>query len=199
MARPHTIKTDPDPAHARALAPAPASVNRTPPRARFTAPRTAALVPSPAPRPQDCAEAVLEVMPAVMDAMRGAMRLQVGEQLSVPQFRCLNFIAKRPGSSVSAVAAFLGVTLPTASVMVDRLVRAGAVAPSTAQADRRRSELHVTATGLVQMQHIEDGALGEFARTLAICSAADLQALHAGLVVLQRAFQPGLETALQPA
>jgi DNA-binding MarR family transcriptional regulator len=87
----------------------------------------------------DCAQAVLEVMPAVMDAMRGAMRLQVGEPLTVPQFRCLNFIAQRPGSSVSAVAAFLGVTLPTASVMVDRLVRAGAVAPRTAAADRRRS------------------------------------------------------------
>ncbi len=137
-----------------------------------------------------CAQAVLEVMPAVMDAMRGAMRLQVGEQLSVPQFRCLNFIARRPGSSVSAVAAFLGVTLPTASVMVDRLVRAGAVAPRVAAADRRRSELNVTAAGLAQVQHIEDGALGEFARTLGACNAAELQSLHAGLLVLQGAFQP---------
>jgi DNA-binding MarR family transcriptional regulator len=146
------------------------------------------------PSAQDCAEAVLEVMPAVMDAMRGAMRLQVGEQLSVPQFRCLNYIAGRPGSSVSAVAAFLGVTLPTASVMVDRLVRAGAVAPGTAQADRRRSELRVTAAGLAQVQHIEIGALGEFARTLGACSAGDLQALHAGLLVLRRAFQPAHPT-----
>jgi DNA-binding MarR family transcriptional regulator len=140
--------------------------------------------------PLGCAQAVLDVMPAVMDAMRGAMRLQVGEHLSVPQFRCLNFIARCPGSSISAVAAFLGVALPTASVMVDRLVRAGAVAPRTAQADRRRSELHVTAAGLAQVRHIEDGALAEFAHTLGACSAAELQALQAGLQVLQRAFQP---------
>ena len=138
----------------------------------------------------DCAQAVLEVMPAVMDAMRGAMRVQVGEQLSVPQFRCLNFIARRPGSSVSAVAGFLGVALPTASVMVDRLVRSGAVAPRTAQADRRRSELRVTAAGLALVRHIEAGALGDFARTLGACSAAELQDLHAGLLVLQRAVQP---------
>ena len=143
-----------------------------------------------APRPQDCAEAVLDVMPTVMDAMRGAMRLQVGEQLSVPQFRCLNFIARRPGSSVSAVAAFLGVTLPTASVMVDRLVRAGAVAPRTAVADRRRSELHATAEGLALVHQIRLGARGEFERALGECSAAELQTLHAGLAVLQRAFQP---------
>lgn|GEM_PF-247137 len=168
-------------------------------------PAPAALAPQrdvqPAPLVQalDCAEAVLEVMPAVMDAMRGAMRLQVGEPLSVPQFRCLNFIGRRPGSSVSAVAAFLGVTLPTASVMVDRLVRAGAVAPRTAAADRRRSELNVTAAGLAQVQHIENGALGEFARTLGTCTAADLQTLHAGLVVLQRAFQPDHPQARAPA
>ena len=152
--------------------------------------RLAAAPAAPAPRPQDCAEAVLEVMPAVMDAMRGAMRLQVGEQLSVPQFRCLNFIARRPGSSVSAVAAFLGVTLPTASVMVDRLVRAGAVEPRTAAADRRRSELRATAEGLALVQQIQLGARGEFARALGACSPAELQTLHAGLAVLPRAFQP---------
>ena len=140
--------------------------------------------------PQDCAQAVLRVMPAVMDAMRSAMRLQVDEQLSVPQFRCLNFIALHPGSSVSAVATFLGVTLPTASVMVDRLVRAGAVVPRTAASDRRRSELRPTAAGSALMQQIEAGARSEFARALAPCTANELATLHAGLAVLQRAFQP---------
>ncbi len=129
-------------------------------------------------------------MPAVMDAMRSAMRQQVGEHLSVPQFRCLNFIAREPGSSVSAVAAFLGVTLPTASAMVDRLVKAGAVAPTTALADRRRSELHLTDAGLAQVRLIRRGARGEFARALATCSTDELQSLRHGLAVLQRAFQP---------
>lgn len=142
------------------------------------------------PRPQDCADAVLDVMPAIMDAMRSAMRSQVGEPLSVPQFRCLNFIARRPGSSVSAVAAFLGVTLPTASALVDRLVKAGAVAPSTAAADRRRSELHTTEAGQALVRQIRKGARGEFTRVLATCSSNELQDLRAGLAVLQRAFQP---------
>jgi DNA-binding MarR family transcriptional regulator len=124
-----------------------------------------------------------------MDAMRGAMRLQAGEHMSVPQFRCLNFIALNPGSSVSAVAAFLGVTLPTASAMVERLARAGAVTPATAAADRRRSELHLTEAGRAQVLHIRSGALNDFARTLAPCSAKDLITLLAGLAVLQQAFQ----------
>jgi DNA-binding MarR family transcriptional regulator len=129
-------------------------------------------------------------MPAVMDAMRSAMRRQVGEQLSVPQFRCLNFITQRPGSSVSAVAAFLGVTVPTASAIVDRLVRSGAVALTTAAADRRRSELHVTAAGRAHIDHIRGGARVEFARALASCNPAELHALRSGLDVLRRVFLP---------
>ena len=142
--------------------------------------------------PLECADAVLATMPAVMDAMRSAMRLQVGEQLSVPQFRCLNFIAKQPACSVTAVAAFLGVTLPTASAMVDRLVKAGAVAPSTAAADRRRSELQLTASGQQLLQQIRGGARGEFARALSRCSRDELLQLRAGLAVLERAFAPAL-------
>ena len=61
---------------------------------------------------------------------RGAMRVQAGEQMSIPQFGCLNFIARTSGCSVGAAAAFLGVTMPTASAMVDRLERAGSVATS---------------------------------------------------------------------
>ena len=141
-------------------------------------------------RPLDCADAVLEVMPAVMDALRAAMRQQVGDPLSVPQFRCLSFIARHPGSSVSAVAAFLGVTLPTASAMVDRLAKAGAVAPSVAAADRRRTELQATESGLAQVRQIQGGARDEFARALATRSPQELQQLHAGLGVLRRAFPP---------
>jgi DNA-binding MarR family transcriptional regulator len=155
-----------------------------------TAPQPAMPSDAAGPSARACAAEVLEIMPAVMDAMRAAMRHQVGDQLSVPQFRCLNYIARWPGCSVSAVAAFLGVTLPTASAMVDRLVRAGAVAPRVAQADRRRSELHVTTAGLAQMRQIEAGALSELSQALACCSADEMQALQQSMAVLRRAFRP---------
>ena len=142
------------------------------------------------PQPQDCAAEVLDVIPAVMDAMRGAMRRHVGDPLSVPQFRCLNFIAREPGGSLGAVAEFLGVTLPTASAMVDRLVRAGAVAPGTAVQDRRRAQLHITELGQAHLQQIRRSARDDLARTLAGCGADELQALRAGLAVLRSTFQP---------
>lgn len=135
-----------------------------------------------------CADAVLDTVPRVMDAMRTAMRQQVGEQLSVPQFRCLNFIALQPGCSIGAVAAFLGVTMPTASAMVDRLVRAGVVRPSTPARDRRRSQLHLTPAGRAQLQDIRAGAHAEFRRALSVLSAEQLLALQGGLDVLRLAF-----------
>jgi DNA-binding MarR family transcriptional regulator len=156
-------------------------------------PQALASLPRPDPITRaetDCAADVLEAMPAVMDAMRAAMRHQLGEPLSVPQFRCLNYIARWPGCSISAVAAFLGVTLPTASAMVDRLVRAGAVAPRIAQADRRRSELHATAAGLSQVRQIEVGALAEFAHALADYSPRELQTVREAMSILQKAFKP---------
>src|SRR4030095_7700557 len=79
---------------------------------------------SSGPRAEECAAAVLDTVPAVMDALRAATRQHVGEQMSVPQFRCLHFVSREPRCSISDVAAFLGVTLPTASAMVDRLARA---------------------------------------------------------------------------
>lgn len=135
-----------------------------------------------------CADAVLDTVPRVMDAMRTAMRQQVGDQLSVPQFRCLNYIAGQPGCSIGAVAAFLGVTMPTASAMVDRLVRAGVVRPSTPAQDRRRSQLHLTPAGRAQLQDIRAGAHAEFRRALSVLSAEQLLALQAGLDVLRLAF-----------
>lgn len=142
------------------------------------------------PGAQASAREVMDTVPKVMDALRGAMRRHVGEQLSVPQFRCLNFIAAHPGSSIGAVATFLGVTMPTASALVDRLSRAGAVRATTATADRRRTELQLTDAGRVQLDGIRRGALDELSVALAACSEDDLQTLAAGLAVLRRTFHP---------
>ena len=144
--------------------------------------------PNTPPAADDSAAEVLEVIPAIMDALRHAMRRHVGEQLTVPQFRCLNFIALQPGASVSAVAAFLGVTLPTASTMVERLVRAGDVEPRTSAEDRRRSQLHLTRAGAAHLAAIRRGARKELAQILATRSSEELRTLNAGLAVLRNVF-----------
>ncbi|HKX43331.1 MAG TPA: MarR family transcriptional regulator [Burkholderiaceae bacterium] len=143
-----------------------------------------------APRPDaaTCAAQIIAVVPGVMDALRASMRRNIGEALSVPQFRCLGFIARNPGCSVSEVAAFLGVTLPTASAMVDRLVRAAHVVAATSAADRRRSELRVNAPGKALLDRIRSGARRDMAAALGDADADELAAVLQALELLHRVF-----------
>jgi DNA-binding MarR family transcriptional regulator len=153
-------------------------------------PRLAAPPRGPA---RECAVQVFDAVPAAMDSLRQAMRRHVGDTLSVPQFRCLNHVAMRPGCSVGDVAAFLGVTMPTASAMVVRLVRAGLLAPQVDATDRRRSQLTVTAAGQNQLRSIRRQAHEDIGRTLAHCSVDELDTLSAGLRVLAAALNHSKE------
>lgn len=136
---------------------------------------------------QGCADVVLDVVPDAMDAIRAGMRSQLDNKLSVPQFRCLNFIDRRCGCSVGEVAAFLGVTMPTASAMVDRLSRAGHVSAASAAEDRRRSRLAISACGKKLLEQVREEARRELATMLAARPAEELRAINAGLVALKRA------------
>ena len=132
----------------------------------------------------------MEVVPAVMDAIRTSMRHGAQGSLSVPQFRCLNFISARPGCGMGDIAAFLGVTMPTASAMADRLVKAGLVQAQAATGDRRRSWLEITPAGLAQLVVIQNRAQGELRAILAVCTPLEQHTLQAGLAVLSRIFRP---------
>jgi DNA-binding MarR family transcriptional regulator len=75
------------------------------------------------------------------------MRSGRAASLSVAQFRLLRFVRRNPGTSLSPVAEHLGTTLPAASQMVERLVRAGFVTRVQHSEERRRVELRVTDAG----------------------------------------------------
>jgi DNA-binding MarR family transcriptional regulator len=135
-----------------------------------------------------CARDLLEVVPAVMDALRGAMRRHVGGPLSVPQFRGLHFVGRHPGCTVGEVAAFLGVTMPTASALVDRLARSGLLDTGTDPADRRRARLSLSPAGRAQLVSIGRGAHVELVASLGACSPDDLRDLKRGLEAMQRLF-----------
>lgn len=136
----------------------------------------------------ECASQLIAVVPGVMDALRASMRSNIGDALSVPQFRCLGFIARNPACSVSDVAVFLGVTMPTASAMVDRLVRAAHVVAVTSTADRRRTELRVNAPGKALLDRIRAGARRDMAAELGEADAAELEAVQQALALLHRVF-----------
>ena len=149
--------------------------------------------PTATPDAKSAAAQVMAVLPAVMDAMRQVMRAQIDGPLTVPQFRGLNFIDHHPGSSVSALAGFLGVTLATASAMADRLVRAGYLLSQGSATDRRRTELHLCASGKAVLDRMRHQTQADMARSLLACTPQQLTALVDGLAVLAGAF-PRIES-----
>jgi DNA-binding MarR family transcriptional regulator len=77
---------------------------------------------TPEPTAEQCAQDVLDVAPLIMRAIRADMRAHRHAGFSVPQFRMLAFLNRNEGASLSGLAEFIGLTLPSASTMVDTLV-----------------------------------------------------------------------------
>lgn len=75
-----------------------------------------------------CAQAVLETVPQVMRAIYEQMRRQGASLLSLHQFRTRAYLHCRPDACLFHLAEHLGVTRPTASVIVEPPVRRGMVA-----------------------------------------------------------------------
>src|SRR5512136_2172583 len=102
--------------------------------------------------PDACAQEILEVVPAVMRAIRAEMRRHRMADLSVPQFRTLAFVDRNVDASLSDVAEHIGLTLPSMSKIVDGLVSRKLVTRQTHPTDRRRMTLTLTTRGQTALE-----------------------------------------------
>jgi len=135
----------------------------------------------------ECASRLVEVAPLVFRFIRAEMRTQM-PGLTMPQFRSLAFIYRRGGCSLSEVAEHLGVTLPTASSLVDRLVRSGLVTRDPSARSRRQVALQLTREGVARFERAKDAARRRTEQRLSALPERALQALRLGLEILAAAF-----------
>jgi DNA-binding MarR family transcriptional regulator len=139
--------------------------------------------------PDRCAREVMETVPLVMRFIRMEMRSRRAPSLSVPQFRVLTFLSRRPGAPLSSVAEHLGVARSTASATVDRLVRRKLVSRTAHPEERRSVVLTLTPAGAQHLQHAREAASGRMAKVLTGLPPADLLQVTQGLTLLGRAFK----------
>ncbi len=142
------------------------------------------------PSPADCAELVLEVTPQVMRRIRGEMRLRTLPGLSIAQFRALDYLSHHPQVSLNDVAEHLGLTAPTASKLIQRLVCQKVVARRVA-ADRRRVSLSLTQSGSEALSMARSETREQLAERLKTLSPDELAATSVALHALERAFSQG--------
>jgi MarR family transcriptional regulator for hemolysin len=131
-----------------------------------------------------CADRLLEVVPRAMRRIREEMRARAPRGLTVPQLRALLYLRRQPEAGLSAVAGHLGMSAPSASALVERLVRAGQVERETHPDERRRIRLRLTRRGLAHVTTARDAARAWLTRELGQLDARDLARLEAALDVL---------------
>lgn len=137
--------------------------------------------------PQMCAREVVELTPLVMRALRAEVGRLADPTLTVPQFRALSHLSRNPGSSLSSVAEHLGIARPTASALVDRLVRRGLIHRDTDPSERRRTRLTLTPEGVKHLQGAKEAVRTRVAEVLAPLSDAERAQILQGLQLLAHA------------
>ena len=109
--------------------------------------------------------------------------------LTMAQLKALLTLADERPATIGQVADALGVGLPNASHLVDRLVHAGLVERAEDPADRRRTLARLAPAGEELVVRLRQGSRDQFRSWLALMDEADLLAFVTGLQALARVAQ----------
>lgn len=135
---------------------------------------------------KECAKLVISPVPEIMGMLRRDMRVRRPSDLTVPQFRTLIYLRRRPGSSISNVADHLGLALSTTSHLIDVVHRRGYVIRDVAKGDRRRATVSLTEQGQAMLKAVHAKARERMAKRLAVLSPDERQNLAAAMLSLMR-------------
>jgi len=136
------------------------------------------------------AQLLLELVPVIMRRIRTEMSRRTMGGLSIPQFRALNYLSRNPKASLNDVADHLGLTPPTASKLVQKLVLDKVVTRRGAS-DRRRICLSITSSGNEALQTARAETRQQLAINLKSLSQSKLVNLSKALNDLGQVFTQG--------
>jgi MarR family transcriptional regulator for hemolysin len=135
-----------------------------------------------------CARELLEVMPLAMQDLRRTMRGHSSPDLRFPELRSLAFLRHNPGSNLTDLAEFIGVSLPSMSKLVDSLTYRGFIDRQPDAEDRRRVRLGLTEAGREVLTTALDAVKASFAAKLTMLDPQDIALVHKGLQLLHPLF-----------
>lgn len=104
--------------------------------------------------------------------------------LTMQQLRVLGHVVKQPGIGGTELGALLGVSAPTASGLVERLVEKGLLSRIDDEDDRRIRRLHPTEAGRDLMRRMDSAFERLLSVVLGELSADDLRLLTEGSRVM---------------
>jgi DNA-binding MarR family transcriptional regulator len=132
------------------------------------------------------AREILKIIPLVMRTVAAELRA-AGELPAPAHFHLLTMLSQEP-RTLSALAALLGVSLPTMSNSISALVERGWVKRTAPTRDRRIVIIEVTPAGKATVERVGRCAEAHLADALAPLDPASRTRLTAGLGVLRKVF-----------
>jgi MarR family transcriptional regulator for hemolysin len=135
-----------------------------------------------------CARELLEVMPLVLQDLRRTLRSHSTPDLRFPELRSLVFLRHNPGSNLTDLAEYIGVSLPSMSKLVDNMTYRGLIDRQPDAEDRRRVCLGLTESGLSVLAVALDAVKASFAVRLTQLDSRDIDLVYQGLNLLHRLF-----------
>ncbi len=138
--------------------------------------------------PEELARELFEVVPSVMSTIRAEMRRHREGGLSLAEYRVLVYLRGREDVSLSALAEYIGLGLPSMSKMVDGLVDEGLVSRTEAAEDRRRLALCLTEAGAATIEGALAATQASLARTVSSLDAAERESVFEALETLRALF-----------
>ncbi len=123
----------------------------------------------------------------VLVAMAARSLADAGEEVTLTQYRSLVVLASHGPQGVATLAEAVAVTPPTASRLVDRLVRKGLVRRRTDRNDRRQVRIGLTEAGRRLVDLVTERRRHEIAELLASIEPEVQRSMAAGLQQLARA------------
>lgn len=136
------------------------------------------------------ARALVEVSSLVMRHVRAVVRRQQTAGLTYTQIRALSAVVSRQATSVTEVAEFLGLGLPTTSKVINELVRRGLMVRDSAPDDRRRVLLAGTEAGRRLLEEAVEPAYATVAELLEPLDQAGKATVLRAMELLQPMFLP---------
>lgn len=109
--------------------------------------------------------------------------------LSRAQLRILVLLQQEKAAAVGQLAGALGVTLPSITATVDRLVHAGLVSREDDPNDRRRVINRLTPAGQTLLERLQEGRRARLVAALERLKAGELDALAASLARFEAALR----------
>jgi len=137
--------------------------------------------------PERAAADILEVLPLGSRWLRAQVRSHE-PSWSLPQLHALGYVRLNPGASLSELAGYLGIGLPTASTLVSRLVNAGYLHREEDPTERRRVSLSLTESGCGRFEGALALARRELAERLGRLSQRDLAKITTAMTHLRGVF-----------